>query len=314
MLSEYMNWGTNRFLLNTTANAITSTIHRSGIHRMRPIPLRDFDRRLLSILVFKALVRWKMNQRGEAQSEQAGWLRRIALSGPGTECTGAGHAVGVRRDRRHARCAVRGAAGHADPLRWPGAIDRADRAVRLGIRCAVGPGEGRYAVTTERTAVFLNWRHIDAPPLLGRSFALACRDEGRLVGYVALRAPANTVPGHFIMTDLFYDDTSPEALPSLLNGAFDLAVTQSATVFEVFGFHPSLYRRLHEQRPYVLRRSELERIGRTASLRSLMTLFDRRWREAESVTYWYRPPNAELERICAAETWWPSGVDGDLNL
>jgi hypothetical protein len=64
----------------------------------------------------------------------------------------------------------------------------------------------------------------------------------------------------------------------------------------------------------VLRRSALEQIGRTASLRSLLTLLDPRWREAESATYWYRAPNAELERVCAGGAWWPSGVDGDLNL
>jgi hypothetical protein len=314
MLSEYMNWGTNRFLLNTTANAITSTIHRSGIHRMRPIPLQDFDRRLLWILDFKALVRWKMNQRGEAQSGRAGWLRRIVSSGPGQSALAlaAPLAFGVTGGMRAALFAgLRGMR-----IRYAGRELQIEPVARFGSEFDAlwDRVKGRYAVTTERTAAFLNWRHIDAPPLLGRSFALACRDEGRLVGYIALRAPANTVPGHFIMTDLFYDDAIPEALPSLLNGAFDLAVAQSATVFEVFGFHPSLYRRLHEQRPYVLRRSELERIGRTASLRSLMTLFDWRWREAESVTYWYRAPNAELERVCAAETWWPSGVDGDLNL
>ena len=173
---------------------------------------------------------------------------------------------------------------------------------------------GRYAVTMERTAAFLNWRHIDPPLLLGRSFALACRDEGKLVGYVALRAPTNTVPGHFIMTDLFYDDAIPEALPSLLNAAFEFAAAQSATVFEVFGFHPSLNRGLHEQHPYVLHRSELELIGRAASLRSLLTLFNPRWRKAESASYWYRAPNPEIEQICATGAWWPSGVDGDLNL
>ncbi len=142
MLSEYMNWGTDRFLLNTTANAITSTIHRSGIHRMRPIPLRDFDRRLLWVLDFKALVRWKMNQRGEAQSRRAGWLRRIASSGPGQSALALAvpFAFGVTGGMRAALFAgLRGMR-----IRYAGRElqIRAGCTVRHGIRCVVGPNEG----------------------------------------------------------------------------------------------------------------------------------------------------------------------------
>jgi hypothetical protein len=311
MLSEYMNWGRDRFLLNTTANAITGTIHASGAYGMRPIPLPDFDRRLLWILDFKALVRWKVSQ---GRARQSGWLRRLASSraGQGTLALAAPFALGVTGGMRAALfAALRG-------MR----VRYACRPLQIEPIAHFGPEfdalwdrlKGRYAVTVERTAAFLNWRHIDLPPLLGRSFALACRDDGRLVGYVALRAPANTVPGHFVMTDLFYDDAIPEALPNLINAAFEFAVSQWASVFEVFGFHPSLNHGVRDQRPYVLRRSELERIGRGVSLRMLLTVLDPRWREAESATYWYRAQNAELDRICSAGSWWPSGIDGDLNL
>jgi len=33
-----------------------------------------------------------------------------------------------------------------------------------------------------------------------------------------------------------------------------------------------------------------------------------------SSTYWYRAPSPELEQACVAGSWWPSGIDGDLNL
>jgi amino acid adenylation domain-containing protein len=309
MLSEYMNWGSDRFLLNTTANAITSTIHGSGAYGMRPIPLADFDQRLLWILDFKALLRWKLSQ-GRAPR----LLRRLVSSRAGQSvlALAAPFAFGVTGGVRAALTAgLRGMR-----IRYSCRPLQIEPIARFGAEFdALWDGlKGRHGVTMERSAAFLNWRHIDPPRLLGRSFALACRDNGRLVGYVALRAPANTVPGHFIMTDLFYDDAVPEALPNLLNAAFAFAISQSATVFEIFGFHPSLNRRLRDQHPYVLHRSALERIGRGASLRTLLTVLDPRWREAESTTYWYRAPNAELERVCAAGAWWPSGVDGDLNL
>lgn len=309
MLSEYMNWGSDRFLLNTTANAITSTIHRSGAYGMRSIPLSDFDQRLLWIVDFKALVRWKLSP-----GRTPGLLRRIASSRAGQSvlALAAPFAFGITGGVRAALSAgLRGMR-----LRYSCRPLQIEPIAHFGAEFDAlwDRLKGRHGVTMERSAAFLNWRHIDPPRLLGRSFALACRDDSRLVGYVALRAPANTVPGHFIMTDLFYDDAIPDALPNLLNAAFAFAASQSATVFEVFGFHPSLNRRLRDQRPYVLHRSQLERIGREASLRTLLTVLDPRWREAESTTYWYRAPDTELERICATGAWWPSGVDGDLNL
>jgi hypothetical protein len=171
-----------------------------------------------------------------------------------------------------------------------------------------------YAVTVERTSAFLNWRHLNPPRLLGRSYALACRDNGKLLGYVALREPVTTVPGHFIVTDLFYDSAEPKVLHNLMNAAFEFAASKSASVLELFGFHPSLYHEMLSQMPYVLRRSQLEQLGRGASLKHVLMGLAPTSRNLSSDTYWYRAPNAELDRVCSAGPWWPSGVDGDLNL
>ncbi len=172
----------------------------------------------------------------------------------------------------------------------------------------------QHDVVTERTAAVLNWRHIDPPSLLGRSYALSCREGGQLLGYVALREPATTAPGHFILTDLFYDVTRSEIMHNLMNAAFDFVAGRSASVLEVFGLHPSINEALRTQNPYVLRRLQLERLGRGVSLRNILTTLARRSGDVSSATYWYRAPSPELQQICAAGAWWPSGIDGDLNL
>jgi amino acid adenylation domain-containing protein len=308
LLSEYMNWGSDRFLLNTTANAITSRMHQSGVYGMQPIPLPGFDERLLWILDFHALLQWKLNgSQGLAQrlAHIRPLVRLLAYAAP--------FALGIAGGMR----AALAAGAHGMRLRFacrPLAIEAINRFDpefdELWERC-----KHRYGITIDRRAEFLNWRHIDPPRLLGRSFAFACRDGGRLLGYLALRAPANTFPGHFIMTDLFYDSAVPEVMPNLLNAAFDFVVSQAATVFEIFGFHPALYRELRQQqRPYVLHRSLIERVGRGSSVRTLLSALDPRERRIEETTYWYRAPNAALAKFCATGNWWPSGVDGDLNL
>ena len=135
-----------------------------------------------------------------------------------------------------------------------------------------------------------------------------------MLGYVALREPATTAPGHFIMTDLFYDPARPDVMQNLANAAFDFAAAHSASVLEVFGFHPSLNRELQTQHPYALHRAQLERLGRDASLRNVARALARRGGDAPSETYWYRAPDPALSEVCASGAWWPSGIDGDLNL
>ena len=217
MLARYMSWGAGRFLLNTTANAITSAMHENSDFGMQRIPLEDFDKRLLWVIDFSALTRWKLEQ-----SEVSGLLRRAATSQAVQGAVGAaapfvfGMAGGIRTAFRSS---ARGMG-----IRFACPKLRVDQVERFGPEFdALWERLKRgHAVTTERSSVFLNWRHIDVPRLLGRTYALACRDDDGLLGYVALREPATTAPGHFIVTDLFYDQGRPDVLHNLMNAAFQL--------------------------------------------------------------------------------------------
>lgn len=309
LLSTYLNWGADRFLLNTTANAITSAMHETSDFGMRRIPLEDYDQRLLWVIDFNRLLRWKLGQGGNA-----GALSRIAASRMAGSVAGVaapfvlGLAGGVRTALRSGM--------HGMHIRFDARPLQVERVERCGTEFDElwGRLKGSYAITTERTASFLNWRHVDTPRLLGQSHVLACRDGGQLLGYVALREPTTTAPGHFIVTDLFYDRANRDVLHNLMNAAFDFACSRGASVLEVFGFHPALNRELKSQRPYVLRRSQMERLGRGASIGTLIAALDPRSREVASSTYWYRAPSPDLEALCSTGDWWPSGIDGDLNL
>jgi amino acid adenylation domain-containing protein len=309
LLSTYLNWGKDRFLLNTTANAITSSMHETSHAGMRRIPIEGFDQRLLWVLDFRTLMQWKVGQR-----VAPGLAHRAAVSrlGGALMATAASLAVGIP-------------GGFGAALRTSVGRSRIDFACReLPVETVDRFGaefddlwhrlRHNYAVTTERTAAVLNWRHIDTPRLLGRSYALACRDDGMLAGYIALREPATTATGHFIVTDLFHDPSRPDVMPNLLNAAFRFAAARSASVLEVFGFHPSLNQALRTQHPYILQRSQLEQLGRQASFRTMLGMLRRGAADQESATYWYRAPTSELAQICASGAWWPSGIDGDLNL
>jgi len=304
LLSTFLSWGKNRFLLNTTANAITSAMHESSNLGMKKIPLKDFDQRLLWVLDFPALVNWKLGQNGSPSI----WRSIARIAGTALAPFAIGNAGGLRAALR---ARLRGMRIRFDcpPLEIAPVVHFGPDFDALWNRL-----KHDHAVTIERSAAFLNWRHINPPHLLGRSYALACRDKGELLGYIALREPVTTAPGHFIVTDIFYDRARPDVLHNLMNAAFDFAVSKSASVIELFGFHPTVNREMLSQKPYVLRRSQLERIGRGDSLSHMLMGMTRSSRNVSSATYWYRAPDAELDHLCATGQWWPSGVDGDLNL
>jgi len=309
LLTTYLDWGRDRFLLNTTANAITSAMHETGNAGMRRIPLEDFDQRLLWVRDLKALSRWKLRQRDThrlLRGIATSWAGQavIGLAGPLALGVLGGMRAGMRTSLGRGRI-------HFDCRKLP-----VTEITRFGSEFDElwDRLKHRFPVTTERTARVLNWRHIETPRLLGRHHALACREGGRLLGYVALRAPVTTAPGHFIITDLFHDPDRPDVMQNLMNAAFAFAADHAATVLEVFGFHPSLNQALQSQHPYVLHRAQLERLGREPSLRSLVKALADRGGDRVSATYWYRAPTPELAEACASGDWWPSGIDGDLNL
>ncbi len=309
LLSTYLNWGRDRFLLNTTANPITSAMHEASHAGMCKIPIEGFDQRLLWVLDLGPLLRWKMAQHvapglahGIATSRLT--LRLMGTAGALAAGIAGGFGAAVRASIGRSRIDF---TGGDLPTEMVGRFEPEFDALWQRYR-------HHHTFATERTAAILNWRHIDPPRLLGRSYALACRDGAKLAGYVALREPATTAPGHFIVTDLLYDPARPEVMWSLMNAAFKFAAARSASVLEVFGFHPSLNRELLTQHPYVLQRSQLEQLGRNASLGRTLGTLTRRNGSGASSTYWYRAPTAELKQICETGTWWPSGIDGDLNL
>ena len=307
MLARYMQWGANRFLLNTTANSVTSRMHETSDFGMRRIPLVDFDKRLVWVLDIGTLMRWKLEQRktsallrGLAGLPAVAGAADLAVRAMMRAAGGAPSPTGQRSDGISFACA---------PLQIDTVEHFGDEFDALWDRLKDG-----YDVTMERSAEFLNWRHIGIPALLGRAHVLACRDGSHLLGYVALREPATTTPGHVLVTDLFYDRARPDAFHNLMNAAFDFARTRSASAFEVFGLHPSVNAELETQGPYVLRRAQLERLARGASIRNVMAAMGRRSRDDVSASYWWRTPDAELTRVCTSGEWWPSGIDGDLNL
>jgi hypothetical protein len=133
---------------------------------------------------------------------------------------------------------------------------------------------------------------MDPPKFMGATTVLACRDNGRLLGYVAVMKRLQAVwaaPGRYVVTDLFYDKARPDVLASLMNGAFDFAKSEGGSVLEVSVMSPDLRSQLRSQHPYIPPR-------------------------AESWPYWYKAPTQELAELCESESWWPSGADGDANL
>ena len=309
MLSAYMSWGKDRFLINTTANATTSAMHQSSDFGMRRLPIEDFDQRLLWILDYARLLDWKAG-RGDAPQ----LLRRIAGSRPlrRAACRLAPFLLGVAGGAS----AAWHAGFHSPHIRYDGPHLAIEPITEFGAEFDAlwERLKHQHSVTTERRARFLNWRHINVPRLLGRSHALACTENGKLLGYIALREPTTTAPGHFIVTDLFYDLSRPAVLHNLMRAAFDFATGKAASVVEVFGLHPEINRQLYIHHPYVLRRAQIERLGRGVSLTNMIGALRPGSRNVQSETYWYRAPNPELDRICASGRWWPSGIDGDLNL
>ena len=308
LLTTYLDWGSRRFLLNTTANAITSSMHAHSNRGMQRLPIEDFDQRLLWVVDCKSALKWKLSQHNGS-----GVFRTTVGSGLALSVLGriAPFAMAPLGGIKPALCAAFG----RSRIRFACKKLAVSRVERFGSEFDElwHRLKWNFGVATERTADVLNWRHIAPPRLLGRSYALACREEGRLLGYIALREPATTVPGHFVVTDLFYDPSRPDVMQNLLNAAFEEATARSATVFEIFGFHPRFNRQMRSQCPYVLRRTQLERLGRDNSLMSLLgVLFGAD--PGSSSTYWYRAPSPELEQACVAGSWWPSGIDGDLNL
>ena len=133
LLSTYLDWGTDRFLLNTTANAITSAMHANSNAGMRRIPIEGFDQRLLWVRDFKALLRWKLDQGSTHKL-----LRGAARSWLGQTLIGAAAPLALGLVGGGARGPARKCRPQPDQVPVPQAAGRRGRAVRAGIRRIVG--------------------------------------------------------------------------------------------------------------------------------------------------------------------------------
>jgi len=145
---------------------------------------------------------------------------------------------------------------------------------------------GAYGVTAKRGATFIGWRVFGSTELRRRTRLLVCRRGGAVVAYLVLYQ--KTVL-HFLVADLFPMSTEPEARHALLRRAWELARGAGGGVLEVYGFHPTLM-------------AETRALGAFAA-------------RADLWTYWYKTPPGPLVNAVAHENaWWPSGLDGDINM
>jgi hypothetical protein len=148
-----------------------------------------------------------------------------------------------------------------------------------------------YRVIGVRDRATLNWRHFRIPSVIGRTVIFACRESGRLAGYLALQERNGTAgdpPGLFAVTDMFYDRQRADVLQSLFNAAFDYAESRNGAIFQVSHMSKELADRLSPQRPYV--------------------------RPLQGWGYWYRAPLEAIAKICESQEWWPSASDGESNI
>lgn len=272
LYKQYMSWGDGNLLLDTTAGEIANKFHTHLKLGMNKIPLDDFGKTFQWVLKPEALAARKF--KGLAASGRAPRFMNNLLA---VKLAGFFGYI-----RFFGNNDIKFACAKLPVERVESFTDEFDRLWE--------DSKSDYDITMVRDKEFLNWRHIKTPKIVGRSFAFACRDNGRLIGYIAIikRGYANAGPGHFIVTDIFYPLGRPEVMFNLMNCAFGFAKDKGASTFEVSGFNPVVMERMRSQRPRIFNSSN--------------------W------TYWYKAPKNEILDRCRKMTWWPSGVDGDLNL
>ena len=314
---QYAALGARHLMLSTGLSPAAAGIHARTRMGMERIPVGGIDRRLWWIVDAKQFVAWKVDQLGESSA-----LWRALAAAPALQALSAAWPalLGVCTDpkRRVLRWLARSkVAFDCEPLpveRVTWFTDEFDE--------FWGAHRDRYDVTVERTSKFLNWRHLLLPRATGESFALACRDQGRLMGYVTLQRSGyhGRLPGCFIVTDLFYPAEREDVFRNLMNAAFRLVIERRGAILKMSGFHPAVYAALATQRPHVIDPDALRRLARGPFGRGAfgrLGLGGKRRpgdRRPADGSYWYKAPTAELARVCRHGSWWPTGIDGTTHL
>ncbi len=266
----FASWGSRNFLLNTTASAQTTRVHEKSV--MQKIPISSINQRLLWLVRPEVLVGWVLNK------PEWKWLGVVTQYPPFSQIlTGAARIWYVR----HRRLKF-----HSQRLPVDQVTYFSDEFDRLW-----EDNKKDYDITVVRDRAFLDWCHLKMPGRLGQNFVFACRDEGKVLGYIAIREKnpeMGLFPGYFSVVDLFYERRRRDVLLNLLNHAFEFAKTCGCSVFEVARISPEILAELSRQRPYVV--------------------------DPPGWSYWYKAPSEDLAEICRTASWWPSGVDGDAGL
>jgi hypothetical protein len=308
---QYTALGASHVVLSTSVSHLAAPVHARAMQR---IPVEHTDQSLWWIIDPKRLLSLKLAQLGK----KSPLWKAVAVAAPALGVLGAAWPVvlGIYTDREHrilpwlARAQI---AFDCPPL-------PVERVMSFDEEFDELWAEHRqlHDVIVERTAEFLHWRHVLLPRAAGECFVFACRERGRLLGYVALQTPGSRsdvpLPGCFNVTDLFYPPEREDVLGNLMNAAFQFAVQQGGTVLKLSGFHPVVQAGLASQRPCVIAPDTL----RTLALGQFMKFgLKRKVRPADRPpvgSYWYKVPTEELAQICRSGSWWPSAIDGTSNL
>ena len=269
LFKQFLGWGERQLLLDTASNKFGNKLNAFGMTR---IPVANFDRYLLWPIRPEVAIKWRLDN-----SSWRNWSSLIARV-PFTWLLKAGARVRFARNRR---------------VRFPGATLPVEQVKEFTDEFTQfwEDHKTEYGVTTVRDRTYLQWRFLNAPAVSGITCVFACRDKGRLAGYLALMElnPQEGLcsPGRYRVIDVFYNRSRPDVVYSLMNHAFEFAKARGCSVFEVASVSRELADMLSAQQPYV--------------------------RQTESWTHWYKVPTQELAEACRREVWWPSGSDGDAN-
>ncbi|TKB76728.1 MAG: hypothetical protein E8D45_05880 [Nitrospira sp.] len=270
---KFVAWGDHQLLLDVTSGPVGNKLHATLKLGIKKIPVAGLQERFLWMIRPEMVLLWRLGS-----TRWKSWVRWIER-GPVAWIVAL---LSRARFFRHRRVRFAGAGLPVERVK-----EFTDEFTQFW-----EDHKQAYGVAAIRTRAYLQWRYMDPPRFMGAATVLACRGNGRLLGYVAVMKRLQTVwaaPGRYVVTDLFYDKTRPDVLAGLMNGAFDFAKSEGGSVLEVSIMSPDLRERLRSQRPYI------------PPL-------------VESWPYWYKAPTQELAGLCEAESWWPSGADGDANL
>ena len=270
LLRHLMDWGDRHFLITTTANQISAQVNQG--FGMNMVQSTSFAPQLFWLFRPEVVVKWRL-----AQLESKVW-HRLAENFPGAILLKGIARAGFRRHQRlNFKC---------PKLSVKPVVSFTEEFDELWYK-----NKNDYGITTIRDRAFLTWRHLQDSGILGKTFVFACRDDGKLRGYIALlvlSGEVGCIQDLCMVTDLLYERVRRDVLHNLMNHAFEFARANGCSGFAVMGYANEVIEELKTQRPYI--------------------------RRSRTRGYWYKDPTQAMARLSEKETWWPSGVDGDSYL